>query len=79
MEANYSNRGYQVYGDIDNLQSDIKHIERIIDNQGFDLILEVIANKVGNAKLKYKMTQGEVDAIKSSLTLSLCELIDERT
>ena len=79
MKANYSSRGYQVYGDVDNLQSDIKHIERIIDNQGFDLILEVIANKVGTAKVKYKMTQEEINAIKSSLTLSLCELIDERT
>lgn len=79
MKANYSSRGYQVYGDADSVVKDAVSLTEIIERQGFDIVLESIANYVGNTVVKFKLSQDEVEAIKSSLRMSLIELIDERT
>ncbi len=79
VKANYSTRGYQVYGDVDNVQKDSKVLAEILSRQGSDLLLEVIANQVGNTVVKFSLKPAEVDAIKASLRLSLDELIGERT
>lgn len=79
MKANYPSRGYQVYGDVDNVQKDAATIKEILARQGVDLLLEVIANHVGEVRLKFKLDEKEVQALKSSLRLSLTDLINERT
>jgi hypothetical protein len=79
MKANYSSRGYQVYGDSQNVKKDADTIREILGRQGVDLLLEVIANNVGNNVVEFKLSPKDVDAIKASYTLSLYQLIDERT
>lgn len=79
MKANYSMRGYQVYGDADNVKKDAAALREILERQGPDLLLEVIANNVGDCVVKHKLDQKEINAVKASYTLSLEHLIEERT
>lgn len=79
MKANYSSRGYQVYGDKDNVQKDANTIKEIIERQGFDLIIESLANYAAQNSVKFKLSEAENAAVLSSLTLSLKELFQERT
>lgn len=78
-KANYSSCGYQVYGDVDRVREDAKTLHEILSRQGTDIFLEVIANHVGRCAFKFNLSQKEIDAAKSSLRLSLDELINERT
>lgn len=79
MRANYSARGYQIYGDADNVKKDADTIREILERQGADLLLEVIANNVGKNALAHKLDQKQINAVKASYTLSLEHLIEERT
>ena len=78
MKANYSARGYQVYGDLDNVKKDLSTLKEILDRQGSDIILESIAEQIGQCKLKFNLSGAELSAIVSSIKLSLDDLIGER-
>ena len=79
MKANYSTRGYQVYGDLDNVKKDLGTLKDILDRQGSDIVLEAIAEQIGHCKLKFNLSSAELAAIVSSIKLSLDDLIGERT
>lgn len=79
MKANYSSRGYQVYGDLDNVKKDLGTLKGILDRQGSDIVLEAIAEQIGHCKLKFNLSSAELAAIVSSIKLSLDDLIGERT
>jgi hypothetical protein len=79
MKANYSARGYQVYGDLDNVKKDLGTLKDILDRQGSDIVLEAIAEQIGHCKLKFNLSSADLAAIVSSIKLSLDDLIGERT
>ena len=78
MKANYSARGYQVYGDSDNVKKDLSTLKEILDRQGSDIVLEAIAEQVGYCKIKFNLSGAELSAVVSSIKLSLDDLIGER-
>lgn len=78
MKANYSARGYQVYGDLDNVKKDLSTLKDILERQGSDIVLESIAEQIGQCKLKFELSGAELSAIVSSIKLSLDDLIGER-
>lgn len=79
MKANYSVRGYQIYGDSDNVKKDLGTLKDILDRQGSDIVLEAIAEQIGHCKLKFNLSSADLAAIVSSIKLSLDDLIGERT
>jgi hypothetical protein len=79
MKANYSARGYQVYGELDNVKKDLGTLKDILDRQGSDIVLEAIAEQIGHCKLKFNLSSADLAAIVSSIKLSLDDLIGERT
>lgn len=78
MRANYSARGYQVYGDSDNVKKDLSTLKEILERQGSDIVLEAIAEQVGYCKINFNLSGAELSAIVSSIKLSLDDLIGER-
>lgn len=78
MKANYSARGYQVYGDSDNVKKDLSTLKEILERQGSDIVLEAIAEQIGQCRLKFNLSGAELSAIVSSIKLSLDDLIGER-
>lgn len=78
MKANYSSRGYQVYGDVGNVPNDSAAIREIISRQGVDIVLEVIADTVAESKKKFNLTENEMQMAVNSIRMSLLELISER-
>lgn len=78
MKANYSSRGYQIYGDVDNVAKDSTAIREIISRQGLDIVLEVIADNVAESRQKFNLNEKEMDSVVNSIRMSLAELISER-
>lgn len=79
LAANYAKHGQHLYGDIDNVRKDSALIREILDRQGTDLILEVIANQIGEKVSEFNMNQGAINNIVNSISNSLKELVSERT
>lgn len=78
ITSNYARTGSQQYGDIDNVKRDAGIIREILSRQGSDLLLEVIANGVGDCRVKFNLSEVEINRVKASLIDSLSELINER-
>jgi hypothetical protein len=57
---------------------DIKTLNEILDRQGSRLILGVLAEKVGEACLRYSFSGIERERLKNSLLNDLRDLINER-
>jgi len=66
------------YGDYDNVGKDAKTLYEIHDRQGSTLLLEVIAERVGQACLKFSLTGIERKRVHDSLVNELSDLINER-
>ena len=66
------------YGDYDNVTKDVKTINEIIDRQGNKLLLEILAEYVGNVVNKFKLPAIEAKRIRDSLLNDLKEEINER-
>ena len=66
------------YGDESNVSNDVKALTDIINRQGSTLLLEVIAEQVGHAKLKFDLTEAEVAKVRNSLRDELNEALNER-
>ena len=67
------------YGDYDNVTKDAKTIREILARQGHALILECIADQVGESANTFELSQHGVDDVIDSLTSELREAINERT
>lgn len=78
MKANYNAKGYQVYSDSDNVKKDLSTLKEILERQGSDIVLEAIAEQIGQCKLKFNLSGAELSAVVSSIKLSLHDLVGER-
>ena len=76
MEAPYTSSIIFKYGDNERVRQDAKALNDIIARQGNALLLDVIAENIGQLVLKYKM---DVKSLKQSLLMDLSDAINERT
>jgi hypothetical protein len=67
------------YGDPDKVKADTETLNDIVSRQSIELLIDVIAETVGNACNTYKLTESEVNVITNSLIDSLKNAIQERT
>ena len=68
-----------LYGDVDNVKRDVATLNDIIARQSARLLLDVIAEHIGQAAIKYKLTSTEVSRLRNSTIDSLNMAIIERT
>lgn len=66
------------YGDYSNIRKDVQAINDILYRQGVSIILETIAEKIGQDNLDYKFTEKEVTRLKDSIVNELRDAINER-
>lgn len=67
------------YGDIENVTKDVKTIKDILARQGTSLLIDVIAEKIGEMNLKFNLQESDITKLKESLTIELRDAINERT
>ena len=67
------------YGDYDNVTKDVKAINEIIGRQGSLIVLEVLAERIGQSVLRFHLDNKETENLKNSLILDLKEELNERT
>ena len=67
------------YGDLSNLTNDNKTLSDIIQRQGLTLIVDHIANFVGENAIKWNLSSDEVNRLTDSLIFDLKNAISERT
>lgn len=68
-----------LYGDTDNVKRDVATLNDILSRQGSRLLTDVIAEHIGQAAIKYKLTPTEVSRLRNSTIDSLNMAIIERT
>lgn len=68
-----------LYGDTDNVKRDVATLKDILSRQGSRLLLDVIAESIGESALTFKLSGEEVRRIKTIVLNELSEVIDERT
>lgn len=58
------------YGDVENVKRDAKTLREILSRQGSSLLIDVIADSIGEAALKFKFT-------KSDSAMTMIATVDE--
>jgi hypothetical protein len=66
------------YGDIDKVKSDFKILDDILKRQGISLLIEVIAEHVGDCSLKYAFSDLEKNRFQGDLISEFNNAICER-
>lgn len=66
------------YGDIENARKDVKTLHDIMNRQGVNLLIDVIAEHAGNAALAFKLNEKDRETLKQRLLNELREAINER-
>jgi len=66
------------YGDTENVKSDIKKLNDILQRQSKTLLIDVIAEYVGQCAIKFNYTLEEKNRVVISLTNELREALQER-
>lgn len=77
-QHNYTSSITTKYGDIENVKADVKSLHEILARQGSSLLLDCIAEHVGQTVLKFKLNSAEAEKILNNLTGELKESIFER-
>jgi arginyl-tRNA synthetase len=67
------------YGDLMNLRADVKTLHDILDRQGASLLVDVIAESIGVAAIRFNMTDEERARAISNVIEELKQSILERT
>lgn len=67
------------YGDIPALQADLKTLQDIAHRQGTSLLIDSLAEFVGKAALRFKLSESDCARIRESLLTELREALLERT
>lgn len=67
------------YGDADNVRADVKALNDIINRQGNNLLLDVIAEHVGRVSKDFKLSDDDVRRVRRALVEHLTNAINERT
>jgi len=55
------------YGDFNNIQNDVKTLHDIINRQGTNLVVDCLAESLGNTGLKFNLTDKECIKIMDSI------------
>lgn len=66
------------YGDVDRVRDDVKVLNDILMRQGVGLLIDVIAESVGEKVLLFKMNAVESGRVRDSFVGELLEAINER-
>jgi hypothetical protein len=66
------------YGDTDNVKKDVKTLNEILSRQGNNLVIDVLAETIGQQAITFKFTSEECARIRESLLNDLREAINER-
>lgn len=74
----YTSSIIQKYGDLPNLSNDIKTLNEILSRQGAELLIDVIAEEVGNTANKFKFSSSDRTMTMISLVDLLENAIKER-
>ena len=69
----------QKYGDVDNVPKDVKALNDIINRQGMSLIVDVLAEYIGECQKRWKLNSQDLNRMKFNLTEELIQAINERT
>jgi hypothetical protein len=67
------------YGDTDKVRQDVKTLNDILRRQGSNLLIDVLAEYIGETSLQYKFNSIDIDRLKQSILNELKEAINERT
>lgn len=67
------------YGDTKKVSQDVKTINEIIYRQGYSLLIDLIAEFIGEQNLKYKWDSVERMRVEDHVAESVREAIQERT
>ena len=67
------------YGDHDNVTKDAKTIREIMARQGCDILLECMADHVGECKNKFDLSQADVNRVITANISLYTEMVNERT
>lgn len=74
----YNSSIIQKYGKPETVKTDVVIINEILAQQGISLVLDVVAEYVGQTVLKYKIPSNERASLVENLTKELREAILER-
>lgn len=77
--SNYVSSIVTKYGDLDNVRSDVKTLNEILDRQGTSLLIDVIAEHCGDTVNKFKLSDTESKRVLDTLVTELRDAILERT
>lgn len=66
------------YGNLNRLNIDIKSANRILEDQGINFLIDVIAEYIGTQSIKYKLSIEESNKLKDSVLSDLESQINER-
>lgn len=66
------------YGNLTTLHTDIKSVNSILENQGINLLIDVIAEYVGTQSVKYNFSTEESNRLRDSVISDLESQINER-
>lgn len=67
------------YGNPASVNTDVKALNDIISRQGNQLLIDVMAEQIGEAVLRYGLSESHVKRIIDSLVTDLKDAILERT
>ena len=66
------------YGDFDNIKTDVKTLHDIINRQGSSLVVDCLAESLGQTAIKFKLSEAESNDALDSLLNGLKEQTLER-
>lgn len=73
------NTNLRGYGDVSKAKLDGRALMDLIQRQGTNFVIDVIAEHIGETVLKYGLNEADVKRLKDSLVTELVESINERT
>lgn len=79
MSSEYTSSIISKYGDTDNVRTDVKTLVEIFKRQGSGLLIDVIAEQIGETVLKFNLNQSEARLILDTLLTDLKDAVLERT
>ena len=78
MTQQYVSSIVSLYGDSDNVSKDVKTLNEILNRQGKDLLLDVVAEYIGQTSLRFKLNSDELLIVRNKTLEHLENAIDER-
>lgn len=73
-----SNTNLRGYGDVDNLNQDIKALRDILSRQGQAFAIDVLAETVGETANKFGLSETERNQLLSGLKKDFINALEER-